>query len=318
MSETTASDATTDVPTEASALMAVDSLLETQSGDALAAPDETGFDQAIAEIAPEPVGKIRAESLTGDLEAMLMTSGRAVAVGRLAVALGLVASEEALAAEQLSEAEVAHVSELAIPAGAAAEATGAEQPQPAAKPKKPRKRKAKPSGQDPEELIGRAVSLLNATYEKTSRAFRIELVAGGYRVVTLAVHAKAVATLHGLAAQQKLSKAAVETLAIIAYKQPVTKSTLEAIRGVSCGEVLRSLLERRLVTIAGRAEELGRPILYATSKGFLEAFGLGSLRDLPSTQEITGRAAANVVMPEVVVATKPIPVLASAGTETAN
>jgi len=313
MSETAASDADIDLIAESSALMAVDSM-----PDAPTTAEQTAAGEAAADTAPEPVGKIRAESLTGDLEAMLMTSGRAVAVGRLAVALGLVANEEALAAEQLSEAEVAHVSELVNPAVTSDETTGTEQPQAAAKTKKPRRRKTKPSGQDPEELIGRAVALLNATYEKTSRAFRIELVAGGYRVVTLAVHAKAVATLHGLAAQQKLSKAAVETLAIIAYKQPVTKSTLEAIRGVSCGEVLRSLLERRLVTIAGRAEELGRPILYATSKGFLEAFGLGSLRDLPSTQEITGRAAANVIMPEVVIATKPIPVVASAGTKTAN
>jgi len=313
MSETAASDEDIDLIAESTALMAVDSMPDAQT-----TAEQTAAGEAAADTTPEPVGKIRAESLTGDLEAMLMTSGRAVAVGRLAVALGLVANEEALAAEQLSEAEVAYVSELVNPAGASDETTGTEQPQAAAKPKKLRRRKAKPSGQDPEELISRAVALLNVTYEKTSRAFRIELVAGGYRVVTLAVHAKAVATLHGLAAQQKLSKAAVETLAIIAYKQPVTKSTLEAIRGVSCGEVLRSLLERRLVTIAGRAEELGRPILYATSKGFLEAFGLGSLRDLPSTQEITGRAAANVIMPEVVIATKPIPVVASAGTKTAN
>ena len=313
MSEKAASEATIDVAIESPVLIEGDSLADLETGS-----EPAGSEDGEAEIKPEPAGKIKPETLTGDLEAMLMTSGRAVAVGRLAVALGLVASEEALAAEQPAETEVAHVCDLASPVGSSDEATAAQAPQTVAKHKKRRKRKARPSGQDPEELIGRAVAMLNATYEKTSRAFRIELVAGGYRVVTLAVYAKAVATLHGLAAQQKLSKAAVETLAIIAYKQPVTKSTLEAIRGVSCGEVLRSLLERRLVTIAGRAEELGRPILYATSKGFLEAFGLGSLRDLPSTQEITGRAAANVIMPEVVIAAKPIPVVASADTKPAN
>ena len=308
MRETLLSEAAIEAPSKLPALMPRDMQLHVG----------TGTDYSSDNVAAESMGKIRPETLTGDLEAMLMTSGRAVAVGRLAVALGLVASEEALAAEQFSDAEVAHGSELASQGGVSDNAPDAEPLQALATPKKLRKRRAKPSGQDPAELLDRAVALLNATYEKTSRAFRIELVAGGYRIVTLAVHAKAVAALHGLAAQQKLSKAAVETLAIIAYKQPVTKSTLEAIRGVSCGEVLRSLLERRLVTIAGRAEELGRPILYATSKRFLEAFGLGSLRDLPSTEEITGRAAANVIMPEVVIASQSKRVVASGGTETAN
>ena len=95
-----------------------------------------------------------------------------------------------------------------------------------------------------------------------------------------------IASFHGLSAQQRMSKASVETLAIIAYKQPVTRAKLEAIRGVACGEVLRSLIERRLVTIVGRAEELGRPMLYGTTKGFLEAFGLASLKDLPSAAEM--------------------------------
>ena len=78
-------------------------------------------------------------------------------------------------------------------------------------------------------------------------------------------------------------------MAIIAYKQPITRAALEAIRGVACGEILRSLMDRRLVTIVGRAEELGRPMLYGTSKQFLEVFGLTSIKDLPSVEEFKQR-----------------------------
>ena len=84
--------------------------------------------------------------------------------------------------------------------------------------------------------------------------------------------------------QQKLSQAALETLSIIAYRQPVMRAEVEVIRGVACGEVLRGLMDRRLVKIVGRAEELGRPMLYGTSREFLQTFGLASLDDLPEVQ----------------------------------
>src|SRR5207302_1090745 len=84
----------------------------------------------------------------------------------------------------------------------------------------------------------------------------------------------------------KLTKAAVETLAIIAYKQPILRAEVEAIRGVACGETIRSLMEKHLVRIAGRAEEPGRPILYGTTKRFLELFGLNTLKDLPQGEEL--------------------------------
>ena len=84
----------------------------------------------------------------------------------------------------------------------------------------------------------------------------------------------------------KLTPAALETLAIIAYRQPVLRVDLEAIRGVACGEVLRGLLERRLVRIVGRAEELGRPMLYGTTREFLEVFGLATLDDLPNAKDL--------------------------------
>ncbi len=136
-----------------------------------------------------------------------------------------------------------------------------------------------------ERLVERGVRALNEQYERSGRAFRIESVAGGYRVMTIERYASLVGALHKSRAQQKLSKAALETLAIIAYRQPITRADLEAIRGVSCGEVLRSLLERRLIAITGRAEVLGRPMLYGTTKAFLDAFGLRSIKDLPSTDE---------------------------------
>src|SRR6185503_1909768 len=96
---------------------------------------------------------------------------------------------------------------------------------------------------------------------------------------------EALKRLHQKEADAKLTKAALETLAIIAYKQPVLRADLEAIRGCACGETIRSLMEKHLVKIAGRAEEPGRPILYGTTKRFLELFGLNSLRDLPQNEE---------------------------------
>jgi segregation and condensation protein B len=84
----------------------------------------------------------------------------------------------------------------------------------------------------------------------------------------------------------KLSGAALETLAVVAYKQPVMRVDVEAIRGVSCGEMIRQLCEKGLVKIVGRAEELGRPLLYGTTRKFLEVFGLGSLKDLPQVEDL--------------------------------
>lgn len=133
--------------------------------------------------------------------------------------------------------------------------------------------------------IERAIKDLNGQYEAAGRAFRIESVAGGYRVMTLPEYAPVLAAFHRARAGSRLTKAALETLAIVAYKQPITRAHLEAIRGVACGEVLRSLMERRLVTIQGRAEELGRPILYGTTREFLDAFGLATLKDLPEAPD---------------------------------
>lgn len=139
----------------------------------------------------------------------------------------------------------------------------------------------------PAKAIGDAVDALNHDYGRTGRSFRIEQVAGGYQVMTLPEYADVAAALHQTRQDGKLSPAALETLAIVAYKQPVLRTDIETIRGVACGEVLRSLMERHLVKIVGRAPEIGRPMLYGTTKQFLEVFGLASLKDLPSVESLS-------------------------------
>lgn len=141
-------------------------------------------------------------------------------------------------------------------------------------------------GLSPVQQVRGAIGRLNAGYEETRRAFRIVQVAGGHQVMTQPEHGEVLARLRGDRQLSRLTPAALETLAIIAYRQPVLRADLEAIRGVACGEVLRGLLERRLVRIVGRAEELGRPMLYGTTKEFLQIFGLGSLKDLPKPEDL--------------------------------
>ncbi|MBC8310434.1 MAG: SMC-Scp complex subunit ScpB [Phycisphaerales bacterium] len=138
--------------------------------------------------------------------------------------------------------------------------------------------------EDATKQIKASIESLNTSYDKDNRAFRIERIAGGYRVMTREELAPLVSRLHEQRQQQKLSQAALETLSIIAYRQPVMRAEIEVIRGVACGEVLRGLMERRLVKIVGRAEELGRPMLYGTTKEFLSIFGLANLNDLPDVQ----------------------------------
>lgn len=134
-----------------------------------------------------------------------------------------------------------------------------------------------------------SVARLNDAYDREGRAFRIEPVSGGFRLMTRPEHAPVIAAMHRARATTRLSRASLETLAIIAYRQPMTRAELEAIRGVACGEVLRSLLERRMIKITGRAEELGRPMLYGTTAQFLDAFGLATIKDLPKPEELADR-----------------------------
>ncbi len=130
------------------------------------------------------------------------------------------------------------------------------------------------------------VSNLNEKYRSNSNAFRIEQIAGGYQMLTLSQYNNWLNKLLRVRTDGKLSPAALETLAIIAYKQPVIRADIEAIRGVAAGEMIRSLMYKGLVKIVGRAEVLGRPMLYGTSKKFLETFGLNTLKDLPKIEEL--------------------------------
>lgn len=141
--------------------------------------------------------------------------------------------------------------------------------------------------EDATKEIKQAIESLNQTYDEQSRAFRIERIAGGYRVMTREEFAPLVSRLHAERQQQRLSQAALETLSIIAYRQPVMRAEVEVIRGVACGEVLKGLMDRRLIKIVGRAEEVGRPMLYGTTKDFLRIFGLANLQDLPEVQGLS-------------------------------
>jgi segregation and condensation protein B len=138
------------------------------------------------------------------------------------------------------------------------------------------------------------VEELNAEYARDDRAFEIWEVAGGWQIRTRPDLAPWVQQLHGLR-PVRLSPAALETLALVAYRQPLTRAEIEHVRGVDVGATLRSLVEHKLVRIAGHRDVPGRPMLYATTRRFLEVFGLASLEDLPTLrdlQELGGEALA--------------------------
>lgn len=126
---------------------------------------------------------------------------------------------------------------------------------------------------------------LGQTFEQEGRGVRLAKIAGGYRLVTRQEHAPWIKRLDKAKTAAKLSRSALESLAIIAYKQPLVRSEIEEIRGVETSGVLRTLLERKLVRIVGRKEVPGRPIMYGTTRFFLEHFGLSDLSQLPPLRE---------------------------------
>jgi segregation and condensation protein B len=127
---------------------------------------------------------------------------------------------------------------------------------------------------------------LRAEYADGGRAFALEEVAGGWQLLTRPVFAPFLARLHRRPERARLTTAALETLAVVAYRQPVLRTDVERIRGVACGEMIRTLMERDLVRVAGRAEEPGAPLLYGTTARFLAEFGLRSLKDLPTARDL--------------------------------
>jgi segregation and condensation protein B len=133
------------------------------------------------------------------------------------------------------------------------------------------------------------VKQLNEHYDKVGRAFQVKKVSGGFQLRTRPQFADWIGRLEHIPRPKRLSTPALETLTVVAYRQPIIKAEIEAIRGVSCGEMLRQLLEKGLVKIAGRSEKLGRPFLYATTKEFLTEFGLHNLKDLPRAKQLCGQ-----------------------------
>lgn len=134
--------------------------------------------------------------------------------------------------------------------------------------------------------VKKHIADLNERYEKMDASFRIEEIAKGFQMLTLPEYHAWLGKLNKARSDNKLSQAALETLAVVAYKQPVLRADIEAIRGVSVGEMLNRLREVGLVKIVGRAEEIGRPMLYGTTKKFLEVFGLADLNELPKVEEL--------------------------------
>jgi segregation and condensation protein B len=144
-------------------------------------------------------------------------------------------------------------------------------------------------GLDSTKPIKQTIDALNKTYAERpdgGAAYRIEERAGGYQLLTLPQYAQYIERLVRKKDDGRLTPAGLETLAIVAYKQPLTRAGIEAIRGVACGEMLRTLMEHNLVKIVGRAEEIGRPMLYGTTRYFLELFGLANIRDLPKSDAL--------------------------------
>jgi segregation and condensation protein B len=134
--------------------------------------------------------------------------------------------------------------------------------------------------------VEKCVDEINTSYEENNTSYRIIRIADGYLFATRPEYAKYVGYLSSEKSKRRLSQAALETLAIIAYKQPITKPELESIRGVNSDYILNTLLEKNLITIKGRAETIGRPLLYATTDEFLKYFALNKLSDLPKPREI--------------------------------
>jgi len=130
-----------------------------------------------------------------------------------------------------------------------------------------------------------ALNELSEEYEVRKGGFHLRVIAGGYQIRTRLEYKDWIKRLIQPRAF-RLSKAALETIAIIAYKQPIIRSDIEHIRGVDCGGILRMLLERKLIRVLGRKEIPGRPLIYATTKQFLEVFDLKDLKDLPTPKEI--------------------------------
>ena len=136
------------------------------------------------------------------------------------------------------------------------------------------------------KAVRECIGILNADYTVQGRAFEIQSLAGGWQLVSRRRYAYLIRRLLKTRVRPRLSRAALETLSVVAYKQPVTKGEIESLRGVKSDGVIRTLLERHLIMICGRSDAVGRPLLYRSTREFLEIFGLDSVDDLPRLKEM--------------------------------
>ena len=147
---------------------------------------------------------------------------------------------------------------------------------------------------------------LKDAYRTSGRSFTIAEIAGGYRLQTLPEYGTWISKLRAAPSRRKLSAPALETLAIAAYRQPITKAEIEAIRGVNIDGVLENLMDRELIEPKGRKQAIGKPHLYGTTKKFLEHFGLRTIKDLPEIEELKRAAAEQAPQSAVPAEQKPL------------
>ena len=149
------------------------------------------------------------------------------------------------------------------------------------------------------EQLEAQIDVLRQEYDATGSGIMLAEVAGGYQLATRSENAAWIRKFKSVKVSSKLSRPALETLAIVAYKQPITRSEVEAIRGVNIGGIMRNLMERRLVKIVGKKDVPGKPMLYGTSLEFLQYFGLKDLSSLPTLKEFQELETVEEVMEEV-------------------
>jgi segregation and condensation protein B len=137
----------------------------------------------------------------------------------------------------------------------------------------------------PEEDIRKAIEGLKTKFESEDFSFSLTAAAGGYQFLTKPAYQASIGILLKQQSKKRLSTSALETLSIIAYKQPITKTEVENIRGVNCDYTVQRLLEKGLVELKGKAETIGRPILYGTTEKFMEYFGINHLQELPTPKD---------------------------------
>ncbi|GAA0892194.1 hypothetical protein GCM10009122_18730 [Fulvivirga kasyanovii] len=139
----------------------------------------------------------------------------------------------------------------------------------------------------PEKDIEEALKRLEEKFESDEHSFGLNHSGGGYQFLTKPAYQASIGIMLKQQSKRRLSTSALETLSIIAYKQPVTKSDVESIRGVNCDYAVQKLLEKGLLEIKGKSESIGRPLLYGTSDFFMEYFGINSLNELPTPKDFT-------------------------------